>query len=119
MIASCPTDVCLGDLRSASAAQTGCRVVLFCCSDDEDEDPDIFLRASTRDPQCTARIATDPHPEPQRPVTHHRHTGNTSHPVRVVRYSGVTCDHLLSSILNRQELTCQSQTHYRNNISNT
>lgn len=71
------SDVCMGDLRSAAAAQTGCGVMLFCCSDHEDEDPNLFLRAPTRDAQCTARLPADPHPEPQRPVPHHCHTGNT------------------------------------------
>lgn len=84
-ITSCSADVCMGNLRSVAAAQTGCRVLLFCCSDNEDEDPNVFLWASTWDPQCTSRLTADPHPEPQRPVTHHCHSGKLSGEPRDVK----------------------------------
>lgn len=69
-------DVRVGDLGSAPAAEAGRGIVLLCSPDDEDEDPDIILRASPRDPHRTERFAPVSHPEPQRSVSHHRHTGN-------------------------------------------
>lgn len=71
----------MGDLRPAAAAQTGRGVVLLCRSDDEDENPNIVLRASSRDPQCTARLTADPHSEPQRPVANHCHAGTHIFPL--------------------------------------
>lgn len=70
------SDVCLGGVRPAAAAQTGRGVVLLRRTDNEDEDPDELLRAPARDPQCTARLAADAHPKPQGPVTHHCNPGN-------------------------------------------
>lgn len=49
--------------------------MLLCRSDNEDENPNVLLRASAGVPQCTARLPTEPHPEPQRLVAHHRHAG--------------------------------------------
>lgn len=43
-----PTGARLGDLRPAPADQAGCGVVLLCSTDDEDEDPDLILRAAHR-----------------------------------------------------------------------
>lgn len=70
------SDVRVGDLGSASAAEAGRGIVLLRSPDDEDEDPDGVLRASPRDPHRTERFTPVSHPEPQRPVSHHRHTGN-------------------------------------------
>lgn len=42
-VLSCVTDVCVGDLGSAAAAETGRGVLLLCCSDYEGEDPDLIL----------------------------------------------------------------------------
>ena len=69
-------DVRLGDLGPAAAAQAGRGIVLFCCSDNEDEDPAVLLRASAGDPQCTARLSAEPHPEPEGSVADYRHAGH-------------------------------------------
>lgn len=66
----------MGDLGSAPAAEAGRGIVLLRSPNNEGEDPDVVLRASSRDPHLTERFTPVSHPEPQRPVSHHRHTGN-------------------------------------------
>lgn len=71
-----PTDVCLGDLGPAPTDEAGRRVVLLRCTDHENENPDVVLRASPGNPPGSAGLSSLPHPEPQRPLAHHHHTGN-------------------------------------------
>lgn len=76
MLAFSCTDVCLGDLRPALTDEAGCWVMLLCCANHENENPDVFLWASPGDAYCPARLSAFSYSKPQRPLAHHHHTGN-------------------------------------------
>lgn len=67
----------MGDFRPIVTDSTGCWIMLFCCTDHENEDSDLILWAPHRLSCLFTGLITNPYPELERLVACHCNAGKS------------------------------------------